>query len=192
MQRFLALAQCGGSVHCGEGRFQHSNNTLPCCSLLPKLEELLQSEVSHVMEPISIVGLVDASVDLVLKCASAVKKINDLASKYKSSALALRSIAQNLDTMQFAWDKIGAWTESYTPEENVDDDGFVVRMARFLETGTLVMDALEQELLPFSDETPGIAQRAKLVWNETAFSDHQSRIRDQAISMGLLLQAIQL
>lgn len=96
--------------------------TLPCCSLLPKLEELLQSEVSHVMEPISIVGLVDASVDLALKCASAVKKINDLASKYKSSALALRSIAQNLDTMQFAWDKIGAWTESYTPEENVDDD----------------------------------------------------------------------
>ena len=25
VQRFLALAQCGGSVHCGEGRFQHSN-----------------------------------------------------------------------------------------------------------------------------------------------------------------------
>ena len=25
VQRFLALAQYSGSVHCGEGRFQHSN-----------------------------------------------------------------------------------------------------------------------------------------------------------------------
>ena len=144
------------------------------------------------MDPISIVGLVDASVDLALKCASAVKKMNDIASKYKHSELTLRSIAHNLDTMQFAWDRIGVWIQLYTPDENTDDDGFVLRMARFLETGTLVMDALEKELLPFSDETLGFAERAKLVWSENILSDHQTRVRDQAISMNLLLQAIQL
>ncbi len=142
------------------------------------------------MDPISIVGLVDASVDLALKCASAVRKMKDIASKYKHSELTLRSIAHNLDTMQFAWDRIGAWIQSH--DENTDDDGFVLRMARFLETGTLVMDALEKELLPFSDETLGFAERAKLVWNENIFLDHQTRVRDQAMCMNLLLQAIQL
>ena len=144
------------------------------------------------MDPIAIVGVVDASLDLALKCASAVKRMNDIASKYKYSKYTIMSITQNLDTIQIAWDRIGAWTQSYTPDENADDDCFVLRMARILETGVLVIDALEEELVPFSDENPGFTQRAKLIWNENTFLDHQSRIRDQAISMNLLLQAIQL
>ena len=144
------------------------------------------------MDPVTVISLVDASIDLALKCAGAVRKMNDIASKYKHAKLTISSIIQSLDTMQFAWDRIGAWTQSYTPDENADDDGFVTRMARFLETGTLVMDALEEEMLPFSDESLGFAQRTKFVWNENTIMDHQSRIRDQAASMSLLLQAIQL
>lgn len=144
------------------------------------------------MDPVTVISLVDASVDLALKCAGAVRKMNDSASKYKNAKLTISSITQGLDTMQFAWDRIGAWTQSYTPDENADDDRFVTRMARFLETGTLVMDAHEEEILPFSDESSGFAQRTKFVWNENTFMDHQSRIRDQAASMSLPLQAIQL
>lgn len=102
------------------------------------------------------------------------------------------SITQYLDTMQYAWERIGAWTKSYEPDANVDDDGFVSRMARILETGTLVMEALEEDIAHFSDDDMAFGQRVKLIWDENTFLDHQSRIRDQAASMSLLLQAIQL
>lgn len=144
------------------------------------------------MDPITIIGLVDASVDLALKCAGAVKKLNDIASKYKNSKLTIMSITGNLDAMQLAWDKIGAWTQAYTPGESSDDDGFVSRMTRFLETGALVMDALGEDLQAFGHNDMGISQRANLLWNESTFLDHQNRIRDQATTMSLLLQAIQL
>lgn len=144
------------------------------------------------MDPITIIGLVDASVDLALKCAGAVKKLNDIASKYKNSKLTIMSITGNLDAMQLAWDKIGAWIQAYSPGESSDDDGFVTRMTRFLETGELVMEALEEDLLGFNGDELGIPQRAKLLWNEGTFLDHQNRIRDQATTMSLLLQAIQL
>lgn len=122
----------------------------------------------------------------------AVKKMNDIASKYRHSRLTVMSITQYLDTMQYAWERIGAWTWSYEPDANVDDDGFVSRMARILETGTMVMEALEEDLSRFSNEEMAFGQRVKLIWNESTFLDHQSRIRDQASSMSLLLQAVQL
>ena len=145
-----------------------------------------------VMDPVSIISLVDASLDLALKCASAVKQLNDLASKYKYAKLTILSITQNLDTMQIAWDRIGAWTEMYSSSGNADDRGLFLRMARFLETGALVIDALEEDLLPFDLENLTLAQRSRFVWNETMLQAHQSRVRDQAASITLLLQAIQL
>lgn len=144
------------------------------------------------MDPVVIVGLVDASVGLALKCAGAVQRMNDIASKYRKSKYTLMSITQYLSTMQYAWERIGAWTESYAPDKNADDEEFIVRMARILETGTLVMDALDEDLVPSSEAGVGFMQRAKFIWNENTFLDHQNRIRDQATSMSLLLQAIQL
>ena len=144
------------------------------------------------MDPASIVGLIDASIDLVLKCAGAVKKINDIASKYKYSNYAIISITQYLDTLRFAWDRIRVWTESYNPDENAGDDVFVSRIIQALDAGTLIMNALEEELLPFNHEDLSSVQRMKLIWTGNILRDHQIRIRDQAASMGLLLQAIQL
>lgn len=144
------------------------------------------------MESIAIVSLVDACINLAFKCAGAIKKMHDITSRYKSSKLILMSITQYLDTMQYAWERIGEWTKSYTPNTNVEDDGCVFRMARILETGKFVMEALEEDLVKFSNESMAFGQRAKLIWNENTFLDHQSRISHQATSMTLLLQAIQL
>ena len=144
------------------------------------------------MDPVSIVGLIDASIGLAFKCAEVVKKMNDIASMYKQSLLTVMSITQCLDTIQYAWERIGSWTKAYTPDANVDDDQFVSRMARILEAGTIVLDALEEDLVQFSNESMTFGQRVKLIWDEKTFLDHQSRIRDQATSMSLLLQAISL
>ena len=144
------------------------------------------------MDPVSVISLVDAAIGLAFKCAEAGKKMNDLASKYKNAQLTVISMIQYLDTIQYAWERIASWTKTYTPEAEVDDDHFILRMARILETGTLVMDALEEGLAEFSDEHIAFGQRVRLIWNENTFLDHQSRIRDQASSMSLLLQAITL
>lgn len=144
------------------------------------------------MDPVTVIGLVNASVDLAFKCGGAMGKMNDIASKYKHSKLTVMSIQQYLDTMQYAWEQIGLWAKSYILDASADDDAFVLRMARILETGTLVMDALEEDLAQFSDESMAFGQRVKLIWNENTFLGHQSRIRDQANSMSLLLQATQL
>ena len=146
------------------------------------------------MDPISIVSLVDASIDLTLKCASAVKKLNDIVAKYKNAKLSIMSMIQNLDAMQVAWQRIGAWWVVYRPLENADEDQFTQRMTRFLETGTLVLDALDDKLriLLNADGDIKLPQRARLIWSGSSLQRHQNSIRDQATSMTLLLQAISL
>ena len=144
------------------------------------------------MDPVSIIGIVDASLSLALKCAGAVNKLNDVASKYKHAKLTILSITQNLDTMQFSWDRIGAWAEAYDPDRNTAEHDLFLRMARLLETGNLVMEALEEELSYFDTENATVNQKFRLLWNESALYAHQNRIRDQTASMTLLLQTTQL
>ena len=62
------------------------------------------------MDPISVVIVIDASLSLALKCASAVKNLSDLASKYKNAKIPIMTITESLDTMHFAWTRIGMWT----------------------------------------------------------------------------------
>lgn len=72
------------------------------------------------------------------------------------------------------------------------DNDLIKRITGFLETGTLVMQGLEQDLLAYNIENLNFTQRSKLVWNESALKDHQTRIRDQTLSMTLFLQAVKL
>lgn len=144
------------------------------------------------MDPVSIVGIVNASVDLALKCASSVKTLNDLASKYSNAKLTILSVTQNLVTMQFAWNRIGEWVDGQKSSETADEVEFIRRIAGSLDTGTLVMDALGEFLSDFDVDQMTVGHRIKVVWNENVLQAHQNCIRDQAASMTLLLQAIQL
>ena len=54
------------------------------------------------------------------------------------------------------------------------------------------MEALEEEVRPFDLEHLSFGQRSKFKWNEVTIQTLQTCVRDQAISMTLLLQAIQL
>ena len=142
------------------------------------------------MDPVTIVGLVQGSITLAAKCGSAVRSLNNVAGQYKYAKLTISSMVQNLDIMQFAWDRTGTWLkDDYMP---TDEDDFAQRLERFLEAGSLVMDALEEDLRSYDISNLTFAQRSRLVFNENIFQGHQNRIRDQAQTMGLLLQAIQL
>ncbi len=144
------------------------------------------------MDPATIVGLVSSAVELAIACGSAAKDLNALVSKYKNAKLAILSMVQGLDTMQLAWSRIGKWAQNQTPDGLLEDDDFIGRLRRSLETGLLVMDALREELLIYKPLKMGLTQRTKVIWNESTLKSHQERIRDQASSMTLLLQAINL
>ena len=145
-----------------------------------------------VMDPASIIGIVDASIDLAFKCGSTVKQLNALVSQYKHARLTMSSMVQNLDSLQLAWNRISIWLRSYMPDQDAVENGLVERLQRFLETGALVMDALNEDLSTYSPNDLGFTQRSRLIWNGKALQNHRSRLRDQATSMTLLLQAIQL
>ena len=144
------------------------------------------------MDPATIVGLVSSAVQLATLCGSAAKDLDNLVSKYKNAKLAILSMVQGLDTMQLAWSRIGQWVQNETPDVLLEKDDFIGRLQRSLETGSLVMDALKEELLIYKPLKMGLTQRTKVVWNEGTLKSHQERVRDQASSMTLLLQAIQL
>ena len=144
------------------------------------------------MDPVTIVGLVTSAVQLATICGSAAKDLNTVVSQYKNAKLAILSLVQGLDTMQLAWSRIGMWAQNQASDELLEEDDFIGRLRRSLETGSLVMDALSEELLIYKPLKMGLTQRTKVVWNEGTLRIHQERIRDQASSMTLLLQAIHL
>ena len=101
-------------------------------------------------------------------------------------------MVQGLDIMELAWSRIGMWAEYQTPDGLLEEDDFIGRLRRSLDTGSLVLDALKEELLIYNPPKMSLTQRTKVVWNESTLRSHQERIRDQASSMTLLLQAIHL
>ena len=141
------------------------------------------------MDPVTIVGLVQGSITLAAQCGSVVKSLNNIAGQYKHAKLTISSMVQNLDIMQLTWDRIGIWLRDYMP---TDDESVTQRLERFLEAGSLVLDALEEDLQSYSVSNLTFVQHSRWVFNENVFQGHQTRIRDQAQTMGLLLQAIQL
>lgn len=151
------------------------------------------------MDPASIFALVEGSAGLALKCVSVAKSLNDLTTKYKQSKLTLLSLVQSLDTIQLAWSRIGKWSEDYASRNGTEaelisenDDELFERLKKSLEIGNLVMEAFEEDLLPYSNNIQNLSvkERARMVWNETALDAHRDRIRDQAQSMICLLQIV--
>ena len=144
------------------------------------------------MDPISAIGLVESSLGLAFQFGSAAKTLNDVADKYKNAKLTIKSLTMNLDILQLSWIRVGEWYRQRCENNGLHDNSITKRVQGFLETGTLVMEALEHDLQTYNVGHLNFSKRSKLLWNETSLQGHQSRIRDQALSMSLFLQAVNL
>ena len=142
------------------------------------------------VDPISIVSLLEGSISLIIQCGSAIKSLNEIAAKYKQAELTLSSIIQEMDVIELAWKRIKDWFESYTNEAG--DIELLERLDKSLKCGTNVISALQVDLLDYGSMSLGFMQRSRLSWNEKALRDHQDRIRGQVQAMSLLLQVIEL
>ena len=144
------------------------------------------------MDPVSAVGLVEGSFGLAVQFGSAAKTLNDVAGKYKNAKLTVKSLIQNLDILQLSWTQIGVWFRERFENDSLHDVSLTRQVEGFLETGSLVMEALQHDLQAYNVDHLNFSKRSKLIWNETTLQNHQSRIRDQAMSMNLFLQAVNL
>ena len=144
------------------------------------------------MDPASIVSIIEGSLSLALQCGNAARHLYDMASQHRNAKITLVSMSQNLDTMQLAWSRIGDWSHDQYIKAALETADFWLRLERSLEAGTLVLNALGEDLVVFDTRRLNFSRRTRLMWNQGVFEAHQSRIRDQASSMSLLLQTIQL
>ena len=143
-------------------------------------------------DPISVISLVEGSIGLVLQCGSVAKTLSDIIAKFKYAEVAIMSLIQEVEAVQFAWNRIKEWSEDHA--EAATDSQFVQRLEKSLQCGTLVLTALEKDLADYEHrvDNASFILRSKMVWNERAFLDHQHRVRGQVQAMTLLLQVSQL
>ena len=143
-------------------------------------------------DPISVISLIEGSIGLVVQCGSVAKTLSDIIAKFKHAEVAIMSLKQEVETIQFAWDRIKKWSEDHA--EAATDSQFVQRLEKSLQCGTLVLSALEQELADYKHtaDNASFKLRSKMAWNERAFLDHQHRVRGQVQAMTLILQVSQL
>lgn len=144
-------------------------------------------------DPVTVLAIVNGSAGLILKSASVIKSLHEIAEKHKKAGIAVMSLVSEVDTIELAWTRIKEWAEDYSKDAAVDMR-LLNRLNRSLECGTLVMSALQNDISGYqgNGSTMSFRQRSKAVWNEKALQDHQSRVRGQAVAMTLLLQVLKL
>lgn len=156
-------------------------------------------------DPISIFSIIGGSAALALQVAKAVNDLHTLAKRYKRAELIIQSLTSQLSTIQWAWRQISTLLEAWNRDEVVwqdDSNELFDQINRTLQGGTMVIAALEEDLRPFLEQlkdaqvpsqlTSMFRRRARIVWNNQTFKDHQERIRDQVNSMNLLISIMQL
>ena len=148
------------------------------------------------VDPVTIIAIVNGSLALVIKCGEVAKILNNVASKFKKAELSIKLFVQQIDTIQAAWERIAEWSESRKrrPDTTVRDSALWERLDRSLECGDLVISALENDLKMYEFDQGNLSfiQRSKVVWNESSIQNHQTRVRDQVTIMTLLLQVLNL
>lgn len=132
-----------------------------------------------------------------MKCAEVAKTLNDIVGKHKKAELTMKILVQQVNTIKAAWDRIRDWSGGY--QQNGDPESGDVELLRrldqSLEFGDLVLSALEDDLASYREEGEiglGFMDRSKTVWNESSLQDNQMRVRDQVLTMTLLLQVLSL
>lgn len=99
-------------------------------------------------------------------------------------------------TIKMAWSRIESWAQRQTTTSSSSiDDQIIERLGSSVQTGNIIISALEEDILQVLGETlatVGFRRRNKIVWNEQVFRDHQDRIRGQLGAMTLLVEVTKL
>ena len=142
-------------------------------------------------DPIAIIQVVSASASLAMQCARVAKGLHDLAGKYKTAEMNILSMANEVDILRLAWERIESVLQSWEECDAVDD-GLLAELRLKLDFGRLVVSSLANDIDAFIKRPFGFFQRTKYVWDEENFRGHQDRIRGQVAAVNLLVSVLNL
>ena len=160
-----------------------------------------------------ILSIINGSLGLVLKCGDVAKALNDVTSKYRRAELDIKLLAQHIDTIKVAWQRINDWSRNCQKlgVKDSEDIALFRRLEQSLECGDLIVSAIQDDLEELGFTEPSHAseeqlssisrnkdkglsskRKFKIVWNETSIQCHRERVRDQSMAMLLLMQVLNL
>ena|ERR1700722_17980623 len=150
------------------------------------------------MDPISIVGVASASIQIAQCIAQIIQGLCTLRGKFKDADMTIRLLIAELSTIRAAVSQLHDWAEwnsSDSPKEMEYMKGLEVA----LEGCRVAMDVLAEEIkdlaagfAPRGDSAAfslGFMARARAVWSEVTMKAHQDRLHAQVQALNLLLQA---
>jgi hypothetical protein len=145
------------------------------------------------MDPVSVISIVNGCVGLALKCGKVAADLNTLADKYKHAKLSVMALSNECQTFEVALGRIEAWARSPNNEGQLDV-GVLKQLDSSIELGTLVISALEEQMMPFHEmkQFGGFRRRTNIVWNDGVLREHEDRVRGQLAALTCLLTVINL
>lgn len=118
-------------------------------------------------DPITILGIINGSIGLSLKIGTIIHNLYEIRQTIKNAELTILSTATECETIQAAWGGIEAWAQ----KQERTDQRLLDRLGRSLMVGTMVMSALEEDLMLLCGNAAGRGSgfwhRARLAWKES-------------------------
>lgn len=145
------------------------------------------------MDPVSIISLVNVSVGLAIKAGTIAKDIQTISSQYKNAEVSIVALSNECRTFGTVLTRIEAWLRS--AEDGVTHDDMILeQLSSSLECGSIVLKAMEDDLLAFTETERKRSPwgKTKFVFNEGVFDAHQKRIGGQLQALSCLLQSMSL
>jgi hypothetical protein len=150
------------------------------------------------MDPISIVGVASASIQIAQFISQATKGLYILRGKLKDANTTIRLLIGELSTIRAAVFQLRDWAK-WNAADSPKEDEYMKGLAVALDGCQAVMEVLAEEV---KDLVKGITStsdpasfnlafigRAKVVWREDTMRIHQDRLHAQVQALQLLLQA---
>jgi hypothetical protein len=159
------------------------------------------------MDPLSLIGGIQATAGLASGCVYMIKKLTELRAKYKGADTTIRLLAGELRAVQAAVIQIEGWyqfeiepkqeerrerekdgeieDEERSPGELVDTFKITFEGCR------LAMDTLKEEVDNLCTKNP-FMKRMGFIWNENTMQDFAMRLRHQVSALQLLASSVKL
>jgi 6-phosphogluconate dehydrogenase (decarboxylating) len=145
------------------------------------------------MDPVSIIGLVNASIGLAIKVGQTVKDVQTISSQYKYAEVSIAALSNECRTFATVLKKIEVWLR-IVDSDVTHDELILEQLSSSLECGNIVLEAMNDDLLDFTKtwrkKSPW--SKTKFLFNEGVFDAHQKRIGGQLQALSCLLQSMNL
>lgn len=152
------------------------------------------------MDPISIVGVASASVQIAQLIAQTIQGLCTLRGKFKEAHTTIRLLIGELSTIRAAVSQLRDWAQ-WNANDSPKEEEYMSGLQVALEGCQTAMEVLAEEIKDLaagatttSDPETfnlGFMVKAKVVWNEDTMKIHQDRLHAQVQALNLLLQAAQ-